>query len=73
MGDGTKENPYTREDVERAIGENGGTAEGLDLSEKVFEKGINLRRINGNQLSGIILRKALLTGAYLEGAFLRQR
>jgi len=30
MGDGTKENPYTREDVLRLIEENGGTAKGLD-------------------------------------------
>jgi len=32
MGDGTQENPFTREDVLRLIEENGGTAKGLDLS-----------------------------------------
>jgi hypothetical protein len=32
MGDGTKENPYTRKDVLRRIRNNGGTAKGLDLS-----------------------------------------
>lgn len=33
MGDGTKENPYTREDVLKLIEENGGIAKGLDLTE----------------------------------------
>jgi len=32
MGDGTQENPFTREDVLKKIEENGGTAKGLDLS-----------------------------------------
>jgi uncharacterized protein YjbI with pentapeptide repeats len=52
MGDGTKEKPYTREDVLRLIEENGDTAKGLDLSRKVFEGGIELR---GLELQGIIL------------------
>ena len=52
MGDGTKENPFTREDVLRLIEENGGKADGLDLSEKVFEGGIDLSGLN---LKGIIL------------------
>ncbi len=54
MGDGTRENPYTREDVLRLIKENGGKAEGLDLSGKAFEQGIDLRGLN---LKGIILNR----------------
>ena len=72
MGDGTKESPFTREDVLRLIKENGGTAEGLDLSEKWFEKGIDLTELD---LKGIILINAHLEGAnlgeaHLEGAYL---
>jgi hypothetical protein len=55
MGDGTKANPFTREDVLKLIEENGGTARGLDLSRKEFEEGINLSNEN---LSGVILRGA---------------
>ena len=71
---GEKENPFTREDVLRLIEENGGTAEGLDLSGKVFEKGIDLQGLN---LEGIILRDAQfpvhfegekLVGAKFDGA-----
>lgn len=65
MGDGTKKNPYTRTDVLRLIKKNGGTAEGLDLSRKVFKEGINLRKLN---LAGIILNNAVLWHAHLEGA-----
>jgi len=65
MGDGTKENPYTRDDVLRLIEENGGTAEGLDLSGKEFESGIDLSKLN---LSGIILEGAILIDADLEGS-----
>jgi hypothetical protein len=60
MGDGTKENPYTREDVLRLIEENGGRAKGLDLSEKIFEPGIDLSKLD--------LKEANLSGAHLEGA-----
>lgn len=56
MGDGTKENPFTREDVLNLVRENGGTAVGLDLSGKVFEEHINLF---GLDLSGIILKGAV--------------
>jgi uncharacterized protein YjbI with pentapeptide repeats len=55
MGNGTKKNPYTREDVLRLIKENGDTARGLDLSGKVFEGGIDLRKLD---LKGIILEGA---------------
>ena len=70
MGDGTRENPYTREDVLRLIQENGGTAKRLDLSGKRFEKGVNLC---GLDLRGIVLEEAHLervdlSGAHLEGA-----
>jgi hypothetical protein len=67
MGDGTKENPFTREDVLRLIKENGGTARGLDLSGKEFELGINLGKLD---LRGIILRDATLLDAHLEEAIL---
>jgi len=82
MGDGTKENPYTREDVLRLIKENGDTAEGLDLSGKVFEKMIDLsdldlRRIifnkaeflihfEGEKTSGARFKGCRLWQAYLE-------
>lgn len=56
MGDGTEQNPYTREDVLRLKEENGGTAEGLDLSGKVFEVAIDLSSLN---LRGIILKGAM--------------
>jgi hypothetical protein len=65
MGDGTEKNPYTREDVLRLIEENGGKAEGLDLSGKIFEEGVDLRNLN---LVGIILKQAFLRDAHLEGA-----
>jgi len=65
MGDGTKENPYTREDVLRLIKENGGKAEGLDLSGKTFEDGIDLR---GLDLKGIMLEESCLHFAHLERA-----
>ena len=78
-----RENPLTREDVEAKIKEHGGTANGLNLSGEVFEKGIDLR---GLDLRGIILNKARfplnlrrdaplkganLKGVHLEGAHLR--
>ncbi len=69
MGDGTAENPYTREDVLKLIEQNGGKAEGLDLSGKVFEEAVDL---SGLDLRGIILNKArFLTPseeAIIEGA-----
>jgi uncharacterized protein YjbI with pentapeptide repeats len=70
MGDGTKENPYTREDVLRLIKQNGNTAEGLDLSRKVFEEGINLSGLNRLDLNffGIILNNAQLFRANFKGS-----
>ena len=50
-----KQKPLTREDVLRLIEENGGTAEELDLSGKVFEEGIDL---SGLELEGIVLKDA---------------
>ncbi len=40
MGDGTEQNPFTREDVLRLIKENGGTAEGLDLLGIILERAV---------------------------------
>jgi len=65
-----KEKPLTRDDVLRLILENGGQAEGLNLSEKWFEQGIDLYLLD---LKGIILQhahleKANLQHAHLEGA-----
>jgi uncharacterized protein YjbI with pentapeptide repeats len=56
MGDGTEENPYTREDVLKLIEENGGKTEGFDLSEKFFERGVDL---SGLELNGIIFRESV--------------
>ncbi len=69
MGDGTKENPYTRKDVLKLIEENGGKAEGLDLSSKIFEEGIDL---SGIDLRLVILVAANLSKAHLEGIDLRR-
>jgi uncharacterized protein YjbI with pentapeptide repeats len=75
MGDGTKENPFTREDVLKLIKENGGTARGLDLSGKVFIDDIDLSSFD---LKGVVLNEsifrsrhegAILSGAHLEGAY----
>ncbi len=74
MGDGTKENPYTQEDVLKKIEENGGKAEGLDLSKKWFVREIGLTGLDlkGVILDGAHLEEACLIGANLEGAFLKQ-
>lgn len=77
MGDGTKENPFTRKDVLKKIKENGGKAEGLDLSGKRFEECVDLRGLN---LEGVILKRAVFTpslemvlkGARLQGANLKR-
>jgi len=70
-----KEKPLTREDVEKKIEEHGGP-EGLDLSGKVFESGIDLHGLN---LNGVILKGArfpthfegnLLVGAKFDGSSL---
>ena len=78
MGNGTQENPYTREDVTRLIEENGDTAKDLDLSGKVFEERIDLREpdlagiiLNEAKLRYANLQRAVLTGAQLKGADLR--
>jgi len=68
MGNGTEENPFTREDVLRLIKENGGNAEGLDLSGKYFEDGIDL---HGLDLKGINLIEANLESANLIDAQLK--
>jgi len=65
-----KEKPLTRKDVLRRIKENGGKAEGLDLSGKMFEDGVDLSDLDlsGIDLSFAKLKKASLGGANLEKA-----
>jgi len=65
MGDGTEQSPFTHEDVLRRIRENGGTAEGLDLSGSVFEEEIDVSNLH---LKGIILNKAVLVRAKFNGS-----
>jgi len=67
MGKGTEESPYTRKDILRLIEENGGKAEGLNLSGKIFEDSIDLR---GLQLQMINLNSAVLEKSHLEGTLL---
>jgi len=69
MGDGTEQNPYTHEDVLKLIEEHSGS-EGLNLSGKVFEKGIDLSGLKppSLSLSGIILNDALLLHANFDGS-----
>ena len=64
MGDGTHENPYTREDVIKKIGEMKNSYDWVDLSGGKFKYEIDLRGVN---LHGFILKKADLSGANLEG------
>ncbi len=58
------EKPLTREDVQKLIDEHG-SSEGLDLSRRIFEKGIDL---SGLPLSDIILQEARLGYANLRDA-----
>jgi len=71
MGDGTKENPYTREDVKSKIEEHG-DPEGLNLSRATFVEAIDL---SGLDLHGIILKEAKFPTRFkheiVEGADLR--
>jgi len=83
---GTPENPLTREDVLKAIEENGGDARRLDLSQKWFEPGINLQNlpleginlqnghfhahIEGNQPTGVKFDGSSMLGANLRNAWL---
>jgi len=65
MGDETKENPYTREDVIRLIKEHDGTADGLDLSNRRFMEVIDLSDLD---LHGIILNDVHLFRANFNGS-----
>jgi hypothetical protein len=65
MGRGTEKSPYTRKDVLRRIKKHGGTAKGLDLSGKYFERGIDL---SGLKLEEIILSDAILNYANFKGS-----
>jgi len=64
MGDGTKENPFTSEDVLKKIEENGGDARRLKLPDKWFEVGINLQNL---PLEGINLQNGIFP-AHIEGS-----
>ena len=79
MGDGTRENPFTREDVLKLIEENGGRAEGLDLSEKVFVEQIDLSDLDlsdldlsGIKLTNLRLFRANFNGSNLERAIMQK-
>ena len=67
-----KEKPLTREDVLKAIEKNGGTAEGLRLSENRFEEGVDLSNLTLRRvgLVGAHLERARLDGINLENAYL---
>ena len=60
-----KERPLTREDVLKLIRENGGKAEGLDLSDRKFADAIDLSNLD---LSGIKLNNAHLFRANFNGS-----
>ena len=70
---GTEENPLTRADVKRLIRRNSLTAEGIDLSGKVFEDEIDLSglRLRGIILNGAMLFRANFNGSDLTGGQLR--
>ena len=55
MGEGTKVNPYTREDIIELVKNNENAQENLDLTGAWFETGINLR---GLDLAGVIMKKS---------------
>lgn len=59
-----KAKPLTRKSILAMIRRHGGKAEGLDLSRREFAENVDL---SGLDLSGIILREALLWYARLEG------
>jgi hypothetical protein len=74
MGDGTKENPYTREDVLRLIEENGGKAEGLDLSNQKFVEAIDLSDLDlsGIKINYVRLFRANFNGSNLDRAIMQK-
>ena len=74
MGDGTKENPYTREDVLRLIEQNGGRAEGLDLSGQRFIEAIDLSGLDlsGTELSNVHLFRANFNGSNLDRTIMQK-
>ncbi len=67
---GTRDNPLTQRDVLEAIENNGGKAEGLDLSGKWFEDHIDLsdRDLSGINLNNAHLFRANFNGSTLDGA-----
>jgi hypothetical protein len=73
MGDGTSKNPFIIADIYMLKAQNGNVTEGLDLSGKVFEKGIDLHEIDltGDILDGAVLNGAVLKEAGLENCHLK--
>ncbi len=69
-----KEKPLTREDVLKLIEQNGGTAERLDLSEKVFVEQIDLSDLDlsGIKLTNLRLFRANFNGSNLERAIMQK-
>jgi Pentapeptide repeats (9 copies) len=79
MGDGTKENPFTKDELLKLVNEFRSRGEVPDFSKKEFEEGIDL---SGCDLSGVIFKDAIfptsfkrdpsegpnLAGAHLEKA-----
>lgn len=65
---------HTREDVLRLIKENGGTAEGLDLSGKVFKEEIDLSNLDlsGIKLNDVSLFRAHFNGSNLDGSAMQR-
>lgn len=57
MGKGTFESRYSRKDLLKEIKKNGGTAAGLDLSNKCFEDNVDFSNL---KLDQVILRDTLL-------------
>jgi len=55
----------SRSDVLQLLNDNNGRADGIDLSRRLFEQGIDLRRLN---LRWIKLNGSVLIGAHFEGS-----
>jgi hypothetical protein len=72
MGDGTRENPFTSEDVIELVAGNGDNAQGLDLSGKYFIGGIDLSGLDleGVNARGIVLNTAILKGIVIDNSHL---
>lgn len=75
MGDGTKENPYTWEDIVRLIDENRSSAQPLTIFDKYFEEGIILSDETDGisiNLAGAALNSSVLKGAVFDKCHLEE-